>query len=94
MIVAPSCVVELEYIMEILLRNIKTLLEATHDGPQRALTLFPVGCAQVETGNLPAGRHTIVVIRNDRYDGAAAATLVRLQPNPRLGAIIRGEQWP
>jgi plasmid stabilization system protein ParE len=24
--------VELEYIMEILLRNIKTLLEATHDG--------------------------------------------------------------
>ncbi len=62
-----------------LLRNIKTLLQATHDIAQRALTLFPFGCARVETGDLPGGRHTIVVIRNDCYVQSAAALWRRAQ---------------
>src|SRR5262249_7909171 len=62
-----------------LLRNIKTLLEATHDIAQRALTLFPFGCARVETGNLPGGGHTIVVIPNDCYVQSAAALWHRAQ---------------
>ena len=91
MIVAPSCVVELAYIREILLRNIKTLLEVAYDGAQRSLTLFPIGCARVETGNLPARRHTIIVTRNDRYDGAAPATLVRLQPQSQTASDYSGK---
>ena len=41
-------------------RKIETLLEATHDFAQSALTLFPFGCARIETGNLPVGGYAMV----------------------------------
>src|SRR5262249_41586790 len=55
------------------LRNIKTLLEPTHDLAHCQLTLFLLGCARIETRNLPGGGHTIVVIRNDGHMKRAAA---------------------
>ena len=45
-------------------RKIETLLEATHDFAQNALTLFPFGCARIETGNLPVGGYAMVGIWN------------------------------
>jgi hypothetical protein len=76
------------------LRKIETLLEATHDFAQRTLTLFPFGCARIETGNLPGGGYAMVGIWNNRYVRSAATLRRRAQSSqhqPSSSVLVFGD---
>src|SRR6516164_6036709 len=67
----------------------RNLLEAAHDFAQRALTLFPFGCARVETSDLPGGGYAMVGIWNNRYVRSAATLRGRAQSSQHQGLKLR-----